>query len=658
MSVHHPANGVVAPALESGTSWCREAWLAPRLAALALLAILLSVAGGRLGAGEDVMLALHLIAYGAGGFYGGKKAIAGLLQGEIDVDLLMVLAALGAAALGEWQEGALLLFLFSLSNVLQDYAIGRSRGAIKSLFALYPEVATIKRGGAAAQVPISEIQVGDTVLIEPGARIPVDGLVIAGASAVDESPITGESLPVDKAAGAKVFAGTLNKEGSLDVSATRAAGQTTLARIITLVEEAQDSKARAQQRLESFEGTYAKFIIFSVIGIILLPPLLGTADFESNFYRAMVLMTVASPCALVISVPAALISAIAAAARNGILFKGGASLEQLAAVQVVAFDKTGTLTAGSPRVTDIAVAAGTTEAELIALAAAVEARSEHPLAKAIVAEAASRGIRLAEVADFAALPGSGARGRVGEIDVRVGRLSQLGGGIELPANLLEAQGRFERAGQTTVAVLGAGEALGLIALADELRPQSLALVRALHQRGIMVAMLTGDNRFVAAAIARQLGIRRVHAELMPADKSTILRELQRELGTVAMVGDGINDAPALAIADVGVALGAAGSDVALEAADVVLMGDRLEALISGIDFSRRARRVVKQNIAFSLAVIALLLLGVLLVELPLPLGVLGHEGSTVIVVLNGLLSLLILPEIRRQLARRKAAPSA
>ena len=329
--------------LDAGVNWRSETWLAPRFVAITLLAIALSVLGERTGMTSGVLLALNIVSYIAGGFYGAKTAIESLREGKIDVDLLMVLAALGAAAIGQWHEGAVLLFLFSLSNVLQDYAIGRSRTAIRSLFTLYPEVAKVKRGEQVMLLPINEIKIADTVLIEPGERVPVDGVVCGGSSAVDESPITGESIPVDKSKGDRVFAGTLNKQGILDVRALRSAEQTTLSRIIKLVEEAQESKAPTQRFLERFEQRYAKLIIISVLLFIFIPPTLGWTEFQSNFYRAMVLMTVASPCALVISVPSAFISAIASAARSGVVFKGGASLEQLAAVKVFAFDKTGTL---------------------------------------------------------------------------------------------------------------------------------------------------------------------------------------------------------------------------------------------------------------------------------------------------------------------------
>ena len=634
--------------IESASGWERQAWLAPRLVALCLAAIILSLLGERVNASEPFILMLNLVSYLAGGFFGVKTALESLRQGEIDVDLLMVLAALGAAFIGEWREGAVLLFLFSLSNVLQDYAIGRSRRAISGLFDLYPDEATVRRGDRTTRVNLSEIVIGDIVLIEPGERIPVDGTVVAGDSAVDESPITGESLPVDKVVGDSVYAGTLNKQGILDVRALHAAEQTTLSRIIRLVEEAQESKAPTQRFLDRFEQTYAKAIISGILMLIIVPPALGVTDFESNFYRAMVLMTVASPCALVISVPSAFISAIASAARSGLLFKGGASLEQLADVGVVAFDKTGTLTVGQPKVTDIVLSPPHTTNELIRTAASVEARSEHPLAKAIVDHAQYAGVELLPPEGFEAIPGQGVRARLEGKAVRIGRITQLRDKAPLPEKLAREQSELEAAGKTVVAVLREDEWLGLIALADEERSESAPLVKSLAERGIVTVMLTGDNSRVARSIANKLGINRVYAELLPDQKAQIVRDLQKDYGSVAMVGDGINDAPALAAADVGIAMGGGGSDVALETADVVLMGDRIERLIDAIRLAKRAKQVVWQNVLFSLAVIILLVAGVVAVALPLPLGVLGHEGSTVIVVVNGLINLLILPEIRRQ----------
>ncbi|MCY4538473.1 MAG: heavy metal translocating P-type ATPase, partial [Chloroflexi bacterium] len=520
--------------------------MAPALVVVTLAAIALSMISERLGAPEAAVMSLNILSYLAGGFFGAKTALESLREREIDVDLLMVLAALGAAVVGEWHEGAILLFLFSLSNVLQDYAIGRSRRAISSLFTLYPQEATVKRGADIIRLKLEEIRLGDIVLIEPGERIPVDGVVVAGVSAVDQSPITGESMPADKSAGELVYAGTLNKQGILDVRALKPAGETTLARIIKMVEEAQDSKAPTQRFLDRFEQAYAKAIILGILLLILIPPLLGLSDFESNFYRAMVLMTVASPCALVISAPSAFISAIASAARNGVLFKGGASLEQLARVKVIAFDKTGTLTQGQPQVTDIVVSPRFAEAELVKVAASIEARSEHPLAKAIVAYASAANITLGETEEFLAVPGQGVRARLDGSDIRVGRISQLQASEAMPDALAEARIMLEASGKTVIGVMRDRTWLGLIGLADQMRQASSLLVRKMNRLGMVTVMLTGDNQLVAESIGEQLGIDEIYAGLLPHEKAEILRGLQERYGPAAMIGDGVNDAPALA----------------------------------------------------------------------------------------------------------------
>ncbi|MEB2287166.1 MAG: heavy metal translocating P-type ATPase [Anaerolineae bacterium] len=632
------------------TGRARAAWTAPRwlerraiepaLVAITLVALVLSFvveAAGRQHA-DSALTVLGVIAYLAGGFFGFLESLRSLRARELNIDFLMIAAAIGAALVGEWQDGAILLFLFSLSNVLQDYAIGRSRKAIRSLFALYPEEARVHTADGIRTVPISEIQVGQTVLIQPGERIPVDGDVLGGQTSVDQATITGESMPVDKGPGDRVFAGTLNKNGAIDVRATQVASHSTLARIITMVEEAQARKAPTQRFLDEFEQYYALVVIGASLAVLLVTWLLLGWSFHDGFYRAMVLLVVASPCALVISVPAAFLSAIAAGARRGVIFKGGAHLEQMGTIKVVAFDKTGTLTKGRPAVTDVIPYNGHSAEALLRVAASVEARSEHPLAAAICAAAAERGLALDEVGEFYAEPGQGVAGTIGETLVRVGRaqyITECAG--QPPAGLLAEHDRLRDQGKTVLLACCGGEWMGALAVADQLRPQSAQMVTDLHRAGVeRVVMLTGDNAVVARQIARQVGVDDVRAELMPDDKAAIMAELEREHGPVAMVGDGVNDAPALATATVGIAMGAAGTDVALETADVVLMGDALEAIPYTIRLSRKARRVVWQNIIFSLSVIVVLVIGTFAISLPLPLGVVGHEGSTVIVVLNGL----------------------
>jgi Cd2+/Zn2+-exporting ATPase len=648
--------------------WLTQAWLEPRFVVVTLAAILLSIAAARLDAPEFVFVLLGVTAYVTGGTFGLLGALASLRHRRLEVDMLMILAALGAAVVGEWRDGALLLFLFSLSNVLQDYAIGRSRQAIRGLFKLYPSEAKVRRGDDVQTIKIDAIRVGDIVLIEPGERLPVDGVVREGRSAVDQSPITGESMPVDKFPGERIFAGTLNGQGALDVEALQAASDTVLARIIKLVEEAQDSKAPTERFLETFEQYYATLIIFGVILFIFIPPALGLTDFESNFYRAMVLMTVASPCALVISTPAAFISAIASAARGGVLFKGGAYLEALASVKAVAFDKTGTLTQGKPVVTDVISCCELQEDELLSVAAAVESRSEHPLARAILNAAGARMLAILAVTEFEALPGRGIESKVDEREVHLGSIHYLQQQNPMPEHLADRYTQLEAEGKTVIGVVRAGQCancgaceghdvdsdwMGVIALADAIRPEAKAIIDRLHSMGIKVAMLTGDNERVAHNIAAQLGIDQVHANLMPEDKVKAIKQIEKEVGAVAMVGDGVNDAPALATAAVGIAMGAAGTDVAMETADLVLMGDRLELIPFAINLSKKARRVVWQNLTFAIGVIVVLIISAFAINLPLPLGVLGHEGSTVIVVMNGLIALLLIPELQRRRAGRK-----
>lgn len=649
--------------------WLTQAWLEPRFVVITLAAILLSLISERLNAPHTLITIFNVTSYITGGVFGVTASLEALRQKQINVDLLMVLAAVGAALVDQWHEGAILLFLFSLSNVLQAYAIGRSRQAIRGLLKLYPSEAKVRRDGQIEVMKIERINIGDVVLIEPGERIPVDGLIVNGRSAVDQAPITGESMPVEKNVGDKVFAGTLNQQGVLDVEATQAAHDTTLARIIKLVEEAQDSKAPTERFLDTFEQYYAMFIIGAVLLFIIIPPALGLIDFQANFYRAMVLMTVASPCALVISTPASFISAIAAAARNGVLFKGGAYLEATAAIKAIAFDKTGTLTLGKPAVTDVVSCCELCEDDLLRVAATVESRSEHPLAKAIVAAANQRKLTLGEAEDFQAVTGLGITARLEKNFVRVGNVKFLEQQDAIPQRLALRLEQLELEGKTVIGVVREGGChncaqcdhpednqnwMGIVAMADQLRPEAVGVIRHLHESGIeRVAMLTGDNPRVAQSIAHQLGIDAVYAGLMPDDKVRIIKEIEAEVGPTAMIGDGVNDAPALATASIGIAMGAAGTDVALETADLVLMGDKLELIPYALNLSKKARRVVWQNISFALFVIFMLIVSAFAINLPLPLGVFGHEGSTVIVVLNGLISLLLWPEFQRQRRLRK-----
>jgi Cd2+/Zn2+-exporting ATPase len=597
---------------------------------------------------------LFLLAYLAGGWHGTIKGVRSLLGGTVDVDLLMVLAALGAAYVNHAFEGAMLLFLFSLSNTLQEMAIERSRSAISALMKLRPETALCKRSDGTKLVRIEELAVGDTVVVRPGESIPVDGVVTEGASSVNQASITGESLPVGKKPGDTLFAGTLNEQGGLEMRVTKLATESTLARLIELVEKAQGQKAQTQRFLEKGEQWYALGVILFTVSLIVVPIYLFSEPFQSTFYRAMTVMVVASPCALVISTPASILSAIAAAARRGILFKGGVYLEKAAGIEIVAFDKTGTLTEGRPVVTDlqIIVEPGQTEAdigclqeELLWLAAAVEARSEHPVARAVVAEARRRFMPIERCTKFQSVAGHGVSADVCGRRIAVGNLKYFDG-YESPERT-ELEGRMEllhdagKTGMLIGEIKGEDKAatvryLGFIAVADKVRAGAPAMIARLRELGVKrIAMLTGDNKRVAVAVGKACGVDEVHADLLPQDKVRVISKL-KQAGRTAMVGDGVNDAPALATADVGIAMGAAGTDVAMETADVVLMSDALDGIPFTLALSRRTRTVVYQNLGFALAVIVVLIISALGLNLSLPLGVVGHEGSTVLVCLNGL----------------------
>ena len=621
-------------------------WARHHLAILTGLTLLSVVAGAvaeRLGAPPVVSLFFYVVSYLAGGTPAALSGLAALRERVIDVDLLMVLAALGAAGLGAWEEGAALLFLFSLSNALQSYAMDRTRQAIRALMDLAPETAHRRRpDGTEEEVPVEALQVGDLITVRPGERIPIDGRVRSGRSTVDQAAITGESAPVTKGPGDEVFAGTMNQLGGLEVEVTKPATDTMLARIVALVQAAQEDRSRTQRLIDRIEQIYAT----AVVGIAALAaglPLLWGADPRETIYRALVLMVVASPCAVAISAPAPVLSAVANAARRGVLLKGGRYVEELASVKVVAFDKTGTLTRGQPQVTDV-IPLGTADRQAVLRAAATAERlSEHPLARAILAAAAAEGIAPGEAGEAQAEPGFGVAVRTADGTVWAGTaaFAQRHGADPGPAEPLLEQ--LARQGKTGVLVGVGSNLLGCVALQDTPRPGAREAVAALRRAGLIPVMLTGDRPEVARVIAAQLGITEVRAGLLPEDKLTAVEELARTLGPVAMVGDGVNDAPALARARVGIAMGAAGTDVALETADVVLVSDEIEKLPFVFDLARRATRTIWQNLTFALGVIAVLVSLTLAGRLELALGVLGHEGSTVLAMLNGLRMLAVRP---------------
>jgi Cd2+/Zn2+-exporting ATPase len=603
-----------------------------------------------------------VIAFAAGGYTGLLDAIADARQAQLNIDFLMLAAALGAAAIGEWEEGALLLFLFTLSGALEEFAMDRTRKAIEGLIELRPETAQLRRGDALVEVPVEDLKVGDEVMVRPGERLPVDGEVVGGTSTIDQSPVTGESVPVYKEKGNEVFSGTINGSGALEIRVTKLASESTLSKIIQLVEEAQQEAAPTQRLIDRFSQPYTLIVIGATLLAILIPWIFIDEPFGDTLYRAMTLLVVASPCALIISTPASILSAIAAAARSGILFKGGVYLEKSASLDIIAFDKTGTLTHGRPKLTDVKPLNDYSREDVIRIAAGAESLSEHPIARAILNAAREADLTIEEPMEFQSVAGHGIqaiydRGDHKEIIFIGNDKLFMNEEMDLSPAIRMIGQQFQKKGKTAMLVVRRStvedtlgderdwEVVGYLAVADTLRENAAETIAALRKLGIKrMAMLTGDNRNVADAIARQVGLEDadVYAELLPEEKVTIVQRLVKE-GKVGMIGDGVNDAPALATAHVGIAMGAAGTDVALETADVVLMSDELNKLPFMLDLSRRAEQIVRQNLIFAVGVMLTLVLLTIVAPifvpgfvLPLPLGVIGHEGSTLIVVSNGL----------------------
>lgn len=632
------------------------------------------VASRTIGRTGSSLACLPLALYAASYVFGARDNVGHFVRDlrrghfHFDIDLLMVVAAAGAAILGQWVEGALLLFLFSLGHALEHYALGRARNAIKALAELAPARATVLREvdgiRRETEVPIEEVRPGDLAVVKPAERIPVDGTVREGKSTVNQAPITGESMPVGKAPGDNVYAGSVNGEGAIVVEVTSAVGDRTLDRVIKLVAEAQTQKAPTQQFTDRFEHYFVPAVLVADVLLIALPPLLGVWSWGDSFYRAMALLVAASPCALALGTPAAVLAGIAQAARNGVLIKGGAHLETLGTINMLALDKTGTITKGEPAVTDLVPAAGVSEGDLLAIAAAVERRSQHPLARAILTAADERRLDVPEAGDVEAVTGKGIRSMVDGRVVEIGRLLMFGeagrtvadnaGGAAaaVPDALRESVARLEAAGRTTMVVrhapnrsspahpeTGAQTAegwIGVIGIADEPRAGVRRTLDRLRATGIKrIVMLTGDNAGVGAAIGNDVGVDEVRANLLPEDKVTAIKELTTN-GLVAMVGDGVNDAPALAHATIGIAMGGAGTAAALETADVALMGDDLGHLVFAVGLSRQARRVIKQNLFIALGVIAVLVVATVTGTVGIGPAVVVHEGSTLVVIANAL----------------------
>lgn len=577
------------------------------------------------------------LAFVAGGTPAALNAIRSLLKASLDIDLLMVLAALAAAAVGEARDGAILLFLFSLASTLEAYAMGNTKRAVAALMRLKPDEANLMHSdGSLKRVPVEVLALEDIVIVKPGERLPIDGLICKGQSAVDQAPITGESIPVDKTVGDSVFAGTVNGHGVLELKVTKLASESTLARMVILVTEAQAQRSPSERFSDWFGQRYTIVVLLGSIAALIVFLLLGLARSEA-FYKAATLLVVASPCAVVISVPAAVLSALAAAARRGVLFKGGAALEDFAQTNILALDKTGTLTEGKMKVTDV-ITFEESENNLLAIAEALEAHSEHPVAKSILNYTKDKVNHDFTAKATTALPGKGLSATINNIVFWAGnqKLAEEQQ-ITLNEDVQEAINKLESAGKTTV-LIGSNKILGLIGVADTPRPSAKPTLEKMKRLGIKrFAMLTGDNATVALAVASELSIPEadVYSELLPEDKVDVIRSLN-EQANVAFIGDGVNDAAALVTANVGVAMGSAGTDVALEAADVALLSDDLSRLPDTFALARRTNRVIKQNLGFALGIMMLMVLITLFWKLPLPLGVIGHEGGTLLVVANGL----------------------
>lgn len=577
-----------------------------------------------------VPLALYILAYIAGGFFTVKEAIENIKEGTFDIDSLMIVAAAGAAILGDWAEGALLLFLFSLGHSLEHYALNKAKNSISALAKLAPKTAWLKKDNNLREVKIETLQVNDIVVVKPDNTIPADGIIVKGNSAVNQAAVTGESMPVDKQVDSNVYAGTLNGSGALEIKVTKPAEDSTLSKLIQLVNEAQSQQSPTQRFTDKLQKYYVPAVIIFVF-ILCFAFLVINEPFSASFYRAMGVLVAASPCALAISTPSAVLSGVARAARAGILIKGGRPLEDLGTLKAIAFDKTGTLTEGKPKLTEIIPANGMTKEELLRMVVAVESLSDHPLAKAIVADAQLKDITPAE--NLESVTGKGIKAQWQGHSVIIGNKALVSAAPEI----LQLLDEKSKAGHTAMLVLRDDQYAGMITVMDTPRAEAKPALDALRKIGInKMIMLSGDNQLVADAIAKETGLTDAWGNLLPEQKVEAINKLKTSEGKVAMVGDGVNDAPAMANSTVGIAMGAAGSDVALETADIALMGDQLMRLPFAIALSQRANKIIKQNLVISLGMVAILIPLTLLGIASMGPAVMGHEGSTMVVVLNAL----------------------
>lgn len=583
----------------------------------------------------SIGIVLYLLAFLIGGFAKAKEGVEETIANkELNVEFLMILAAIGSAVIGYWTEGAILIFIFALSGALETYAMNKSHKEISALMDMQPEEAwLVLADGSLERVKVDTLQVGDVVMIKPGERIPTDGVIADGATSIDEAAITGESIPVSKFAGDDVFAGTVNMTGAVKMTMTKPSSESLFQKIIDLVQSAQSEKSPSQQFIERFEGTYVKVVLIAVGLMLFVPHFVLGWDWTTTFYRAMVLLVVASPCALVAAIMPATLSAISNGARNGVLFKGGLHIEHLSVLQAVAFDKTGTLTQGKPVVTDFIVRDGLDEKQTLSMLAGIEYNSNHPLAVAITAYAKQQDVSFAN-ATIKDIPGYGLEATIDGTFYKVGKMDFVG----REAAMQFANGAAPLLAEEGKTVIFMADAQGIVAMAamkDTVREEAKQAIAQLKELGIHTIMLTGDNEKTAKAIAKEAGVESYIAECLPETKVSHIKELMSKYKFVGMVGDGINDAPALATATTGIAMGE-GTDVALETADVVLMKNDLSKISYAVKVARKMQRIVKQNIIFAISVIMLLIASNFLQVVDLPLGVIGHEGSTILVILNGL----------------------
>jgi len=591
-----------------------------------------------LGLPEIWAVALYGVAIIIGGIYPAKSAWKKLKRRKLSINTLLIVGFIGTIYLALWEEAAGLVVIFSLGEVLEAYAVNKARDSVRALVELAPREATVLREGREVRILADEVEIGDRVLIRPGEKIPVDGVVVSGTSTADQSTITGESVPVAKISGDEVYASTMNGRGALEIEVTKLAQDTTLSKIIELVANAQGDKGKAQRFSERFGEVYTPIMFVIAVLMVVIPTLFFGQPFDTWLYRALIVLVVSCSCSLVLSVPIAVVTGVGNAARNGVMVKGGSYMETASHIQVVAFDKTGTLTVGKPSVTDIVSVSDLSKEKLLGIAGALEKLSEHPLAEAILQEASKRNINLPGVEEFDTLTGRGAKGSINRTTYYIGSprlFSELN--VKLNQDQLKQIETLQGQGKTVTLLGTADLVLGLIAIADRPKENAKQAIQRLKTTGVKrIVMLTGDNRLTGEAIGRELGVDEVRAELLPEDKITAIKELQKKYGLVAMVGDGVNDAPALAQADVGIAMGIQGTDVALETADIALMQDNLDQLVYLIKLSRKTVAKIHQNIGFSLALVALLIVTALTGVMSLTTGLLLNEGSALVVIANAM----------------------